>query len=172
MGNWKRLFLILIIFVLNSCASQFAFENSTHTLLDGASDPLPSLDDVKKEIEVLSRKLEQKESKKLNAKFITEGLLALAEKRLAQANDSFQRALKFQPRNAILHKLNALTHQLRGDAGDPSQYKSAEIGYGLASRLDPGDGKTHYFMGVLQFNQFKFQNAQEHFSNAIIQDPN
>ena len=100
------------------------------------------------------------------------GLLALAEKKLVKANENFQRALKYTPRNALLHMLNALTHQLRGEAGDPEHYKLAEVGYKLAVRMDPGDSKVRYLMGILQFKQRNFRQAQEHFATAVMRDAN
>jgi tetratricopeptide (TPR) repeat protein len=168
----KVLPFIFIMFFLNNCANELAFEKFPNTLVDRVPAPIPSYADIKKEIRAFSKKLEKKESRNLNADFITEGLLALAEKKFVQANKSFQHALKYEPQNAMLHKLNALAHQLRGDAGNPEHYKMAEVGYSLASRLDPGDSKIHYFIGILQFKQLRYKKAQEHFATAIIQDPN
>ena len=177
------------MFFLNNCSgSQLAFDETVHTM-DGISDRPYQFKDIKKEIKIFTRKLVDAQAKQprynedqycatvgdarcVNAGFIVEGLTALSEKMLDHANEAFQQALKFEPQSAMLHKLNGLTHQLRGDAGDHSHYKLAEVGYSLASRFDPGDSETHYFMGVLQFHQGNFKTAQEHFSNAIIQDPN
>ena len=188
-NNWKKLLCILAMFFLNNCGgSQLAFDETVHTM-DGISDRPYQFKDIKKEIKIFTRKLVDAQAKQprynedqycatvgdarcVNAGFIVEGLTALSEKMLDQANEAFQQALKFEPQSAMLHKLNGLTHQLRGDAGDHSHYKLAEVGYSLASRFDPGDSETHYFMGVLQFHQGNFKTAQEHFSNAIIQDPN
>ena len=188
-NNWKKLLCILAMFFLNNCGgSQLAFDATVHTM-DGISDRPYQFKDIKKEIKIFTRKLVDAQAKQprynedqycatvgdarcVNAGFIVEGLTALSEKMLDQANEAFQQALKFEPQSAMLHKLNGLTHQLRGDAGDHSHYKLAEVGYSLASRFDPGDSETHYFMGVLQFHQGNFKTAQEHFSNAIIQDPN
>ena len=188
-NNWKKLLCILAMFFLNNCVgSQLAFDETVHTM-DGISDRPYQFKDIKKEIKIFTRKLVDAQAKQprsnedqycatvgdarcVNAGFIVEGLTALSEKMLDQANEAFQQALKFEPQSAMLHKLNGLTHQLRGDAGDHSHYKLAEVGYSLASRFDPGDSETHYFMGVLQFHQGNFKTAQEHFSNAIIQDPN
>ena len=44
----------------------------------------------------------------------------------------------------------------------------AEVGYGLAARLDPGNSQIPYFLGVLQFKQQKFRKAQEYFSSAVM----
>ena len=188
-NNWKKLLCILAMFFLNNCGgSQLAFDETVHTM-DGISDRPYQFKDIKKEIKIFTRKLVDAQAKQprynedqycatvgdarcVNAGFIVEGLTALSEKMLDHANEAFQQALKFEPQSAMLHKLNGLTHQLRGDAGDHSHYKLAEVGYSLASRFDPGDSETHYFMGVLQFHQGNFKTAQEHFSNAIIQDPN
>ena len=188
-NNWKKLLCILAMFFLNNCVgSQLAFDETVHTM-DGISDRPYQFKDIKKEIKIFTRKLVDAQAKQprynedqycasvgdarcVNAGFIVEGLTALSEKMLDHANEAFQQALKFEPQSAMLHKLNGLTHQLRGDAGDHSHYKLAEVGYSLASRFDPGDSETHYFMGVLEFHQGNFKTAQEHFSNAIIQDPN
>jgi Flp pilus assembly protein TadD len=169
----NMLFFLLVMLLLASCTNQLQFDSVVNSLRDrSTSDPIPSYGDVKKQINIFADKLENNESRHLNSEHITNGLLALAEKKFVEANESFQQALKFDPTNPFLHKLNALSYQMRGDEGDLEQYKLAEVGYQLATRMDPGDSKVYYFMGVLQFKQQNFRKAQEHFAAAIMKDPN
>ncbi len=166
------IFLLAILFFPN-CSSQTRFKAVKNSWIDeGTADPIHSYDDIKREIDIFSEKLAENKSPQLNSDYVTKGLLALAEKKPVKANENFQRALKYDPRNGLLHMLNALTHQLRGEAGDPEHYKLAEVGYKLAARIDPGDGKVHYLMGVLQFKQRNFRQAQEHFTTAVMRDVN
>ncbi len=41
----------------------------------------------------------------INSDYVSKGLLALAEKKLVKANENFQRALKYDPRNALLQRI-------------------------------------------------------------------
>ena len=172
--NWattfrKSVFLFLAVFALQSCSGQAGFEDFNHTLSDEeASKTDLSSTNVQKEIDAFAKKVAKDKSKHLNSTFVAQGLRDLSENKLVKANKNFQHALKFDPQNAHLHMLNALSHQLRGESGDPEQYKMAEVGYDLAARLDPGNSQIPYFLGVLQFKQQKFRKAQEYFSSAVM----
>ncbi|MFP6637848.1 MAG: hypothetical protein VB778_04405 [Nitrospinaceae bacterium] len=167
----KILLSFLVLFVFSGCFNQLKIENMENSLAETPkSAPIPSYADLEKEINILAEKLEKNESRHPNSEHIIRGMVALAEKNFVVANESFQHALKFDPKNPLLHKLNALSYQLRGDAGDPEKYELADVGYQLAMRMDPGDSKIYYFMGILQFKKQNFLGAQEHFAAAIMHD--
>lgn len=126
---------------------------------------------AKRELSDLERKLEKKAPAQASSPFVVYGLRSMLEGDYVAANDGFQRALKFEPRNAFLHTLNALAHQLRGDSGDPEQYNLALVGYELAANMDPGAANIPYFMGVLKFRQQRFLEAREEFARAVLLDP-
>ena len=166
----RSILLFLTFFVLTSC-SQLSFDDVDNSLVEeNPSVRVFTSDEIKDEIEIFSNKMAEKKMKPLNAKFILDGLKALSKNEFVQANDNFQRALKYEPLNSHLHMLNGLTHQMRGEFGDPEQYKMAEVGYDLAAKLDPGDSRVPYFAGVLNFKQQKYHQAQSHFVRAVALD--
>ena len=165
----KLVFLFLAVFALQSCSGQAGFEDYYNTLSDEeVSKTALSFTNVQKEIDTFAEKLSKDKSKHLSSTFVAQGMRDLSQNKLVKANKNFQHALKFDPQNAHLHMLNALSHQLRGESGDPEQYKMAEVGYDLAARLDRGNSQIPYFLGVLQFKQQKFRKAQEYFSSAVM----
>jgi Tfp pilus assembly protein PilF len=136
----KLVFLFLAVFALQSCSGQAGFEDFYNTLSDEeVSKTALSFTNVQKEIDTFAEKLSKDKSKHLSSTFVAQGLRDLSQNKLVKANKNFQHALKFDPQNAHLHMLNALSHQLRGESGDPEQYKMAEVGYDLAARLDRGN---------------------------------
>ena len=162
---------LLALGLLAGCDQRFEFEATESGRFVGPSarsaDPTV---DIEGEIRLFSRKLETGRPNGLNNGPVAAGLSALANGHYVEANLHLQRALKYEPRNPYLHMLNGLCHQLRGDAGDPEQYGLAEIGYGLAARLDPGDSEVPYLMGVLQYSQQRYRRAQDHFATAVSLD--
>jgi len=126
---------------------------------------------AKRELSDLERKLQQRSPAQASSPFVVAGLRSMLDGDYIDANEGFQRALKFEPRNAFLHTLNALSHQLRGDSGDPEQYDLALVGYELAAGMDPGAANIPYFMGVLKFRQQRFREAREQFARAVLLDP-
>lgn len=126
---------------------------------------------AKREVSDLERQLEKKAPSQASAPFVMIGLRAMLEGDYISANEGLQRALKFEPRNSFLHTLNALSHQLRGDNGDPEQYEMALVGYELAARMDPGAANIPYFIGVLKFRQQRFLESREQFARAVLLDP-
>lgn len=167
----RALPVLLVTTVLAGCGPNFAFEEFQNSFVDQTpKQSAYTSANVKNEIKLFSEGLEEHQPGRLNSEFVSKGLLALANKDYYNANINFQRALKFEPQNAMLHTLNAFSHQLRAEAGDPQQFKMAEVGFDLAARMDPGDSKIHYHMGLLQFEQKQYRMAQEHFANAVNLD--
>ncbi len=160
-----------VTLLLTGCAGQLAFTKIESALIE--KEPIKRVyasEKTLKAIQAFADNLKHAENKHLSAADIANGLQALAGKDYIQANTHFQHALKFAPRSAHLHKLNALSYHLRGDGGDPEQYKLAEIGYRLAITMDPGDSMTPYYLGILYFSQSKMRQAQEYFAQAILLD--
>ena len=119
------------------------------------------------EIQLLEKRLLSKKTIPNNTADLILGLNEFTNRDFKKANIHFQHALKFDPSNAALHKLNALSHHMRGDQGDPDQYGLAGAGYDLAKRYDPGDSSIDYFQGVMNYSQSNFRSAQDHFAQAI-----
>ena len=88
--------------------------------------------DIDKELALLSKRIDMLEAKPAHAKSLSRGLKAFRAGEYIEANFYLQHSLKYDPQNPHLHKMNAMSYHLRGDAGDPSQYGLAEVGYSLA----------------------------------------
>ncbi len=129
-----------------------------------------SADQTLREIDKFSRLLSLKNNPDPATDDVVRGLEALVKNKYEEANFYLQHALKFDPKNSHLHKLNALCYHFRGDKGDPQQYQLAEVGYTLAGRLDPGDSSIPYYLGLLNFTQNKLKTAQNFFAEAILLD--
>ncbi len=123
------------------------------------------------EIDDLERQMRSRVPARASGEFVIDGLRAMVSGDYAKANEQLQRALKFDPRNSFLHTLNALAHQLRGEAGDPAQFDLAIVGYELAARMDPGFSEIPYYLGVLKFRQQRFAEAREQFARAVLLEP-
>ena len=118
-------------------------------------------------IKKFEQRLLTKKSVPNNAADLVLGLNEFTNRDFVKANSHFQHALKFDPQNSAIHKLNSLSHHMRGDQGDPEQYKLAGAGYAIAKRYDPGDSSIDYLQGVLSYSQSNFRRAQDHFAQAI-----
>jgi len=168
----KPIALCASIFVVTSCTSDRGFDEVESSFSKYNSNNNYEISEkVSDKIELYSHLMKKQEPVRLNNEYITAGLSALAERNYIKANEKFQSALKFDPQNSTLHSLNALTHQLRGEAGDQEQFKLAEVGYDLAARMDPGDSKIPYFKGILYYKQQQYRSAQESFANAVALKP-
>lgn len=131
-----------------------------------------ALNDMQQEIENLNINLSSKQNVPLNKNDVIAGLNEFEKRNFVKANTHLQRALKFDPQNAALHKLNAVSYHMRGDLGDPDKYKLADVGYGIASNFDVGDSLNYYYRGMLHYNQRNFRKAQNYFARAIFLDSN
>ena len=127
---------------------------------------------IKQEINILKKRLANLENKPTNADSLIRGLTAFHSKDFVKANFYLQHALKFDPQNPHLHKLNALSYHLRGNQGDTGKYKLASVGYNLAHDLDPGDSSIPYYHGILKFSQGQYREAQDFFASAILVNSN
>lgn len=159
------------LFVLSSCGinQEVMKSSNASTAINGSVAPQTvNLEtNLGGEIQRLERRLLSKKSIPNNTADLILGLNEFTNRDFIKANIHFQHALKFDPLNAALHKLNALSHHMRGDQGDPEQYGLAGAGYDLAKRYDPGDSSIDYFQGVMNYSQSNFRSAQDHFAQAI-----
>ena len=127
---------------------------------------------IDKELALLSKRIDMLEAKPAHAKSLTRGLKAFRAGEYIEANFYLQHSLKYDPQNPHLHKMNAMSYHLRGDAGDPSQYGLAEVGYSLAAQFNSGDSSIPYYQGLLNFKLGRYQTAQDYFAGAILVDAN
>jgi Flp pilus assembly protein TadD len=111
------------------------------------------------------------ETQRLNYPYVQAGLAAIETGNYPLAATEFSHALKFDPRNARLHFLNALSYHLQAEAGDASQYDLAKVGYDLALRYDPSNYWAAYQMGQISYSEQAYMEAQDAFSYALLYDP-
>lgn len=110
-------------------------------------------------------------SDRLGDEYIKAGLTALDKSDFLIANKAFNKALKFDPTDAHLHFLNALTYHLRSEAGDSSQIEMAKVGYGLAIQYDPSNYWASYQLGQITFKEQRYREAQDAFAYTLLYAP-
>ncbi|MBO6788650.1 MAG: hypothetical protein JJ900_17520 [Rhodospirillales bacterium] len=155
--------------ILSACVNDAGVDGSEIKLAQ--ADPQYTVQQARDDISSLESHINSAKSTKISGPFVIEGMRGLVDGDYERANHGFQRALKFDPRNSYLHMLNALAHQLRGEAGDPEQFALAQVGYELAAKMDPGSSQVPYFMGLMKFRQQRFYEAREQFARAVLLDP-
>ena len=88
------------------------------------------------------------------------------------ASALFNQALKQDITSSPLQLINGLAYHLQALEGDVSQFPLAEQGYKLSVQYDPNNWLGYYYLGLARMDQRDFLGAQEHFSKAIIYQPN
>ncbi len=104
-------------------------------------------------------------------KLAAEGLKALEENRLADASDSFNKALKTDITNPYLNMLNALTYHMRAQQGESQYIELAEEGYKLAIQFDTTNAVFSSQYGQLLFEQRRYSAARDQFARAAMLQP-
>ena len=82
---------------------------------DRPYEKLPGID-IDKELVLLSKRIDRLEAKPANADSLIRGLKAFRNGDYIEANFYLQHSLKYDPQNPHLHKMNAISYHLRGDA--------------------------------------------------------
>jgi pilus assembly protein CpaC len=97
------------------------------------------------------------------------GLLKRME--LAEASKSINEALQLDTRNSYLHFLNGFIYHLQARQGDGQKNELAIEGYQQALRMDPGNWIAQEFLGIAYTEQKQFNQAREHFTEALLLAP-
>jgi general secretion pathway protein D len=103
---------------------------------------------------------------------VKNGMQAFIAADYIEASRFFSRALKFDPKNASLHFLNALCYHMLAENGDTSQIELAEIGYNMSMEFDPSNPWPARFLGNLRMSQKKYSEARDLFARALQVDKN
>lgn len=103
---------------------------------------------------------------------VAQAFLLLKEGKYADASKYINRILQSQPKSAILHILNALTYEKLAEQGDVTGTELAVIGYQNAINLDPYNSFPITQLGKIRYREKQFDQAQEHFANALLLKPN
>jgi tetratricopeptide (TPR) repeat protein len=101
-----------------------------------------------------------------------EGAELLSAGDFKAASALFNQALKQDITNSPLQLLNGLAYHLQALEGDVTQFALAEQGYELSVQYDASNWLGYYYLGLARMDQRDFLGAQEHFSKAIIYQPN
>lgn len=96
----------------------------------------------------------------------------LQEEKYKEASQFINTTLQSQPKSVVLHILNGLTYEILAKQGDISGNELAAVGYQSAINLDPGNVFAIVQLAKLKYNEKLYDQAQEHFANALLLKPN
>jgi Flp pilus assembly secretin CpaC/Flp pilus assembly protein TadD len=148
-----------------------AFVVGNFWMISGCATTLgPQSPELQSEIDDISKNIPASQAHKLETPLIVEGLEAFKERKFQKASKAFNQALKYNPRNAGLHFMNALVYHQQAEVGDSSQYESAEMGYKLALQFEPSMSWAAYQLGNIALKHQQYFRAQEFFAYAILYD--
>jgi Tfp pilus assembly protein PilF len=94
------------------------------------------------------------------------GVKYLEAGEMDKAQSVFNVALKIDINNAVLHFLNALTYQLKYEAGEAASYELAVTGYKTALSLDASMDNAHVQLGQLYLRAKNYDLAKKSFAEA------
>lgn len=103
---------------------------------------------------------------------VAQAFLLLNEGKYTEASSFINNALQSQPKSAILHILNALTYEKLATQGDITGTELAIVGYQNALGLDPFNSFAMTQLGKIRYREKQYDQAQEHFANALLIKPN
>ncbi len=102
---------------------------------------------------------------------IRTGVRAFAAKDYATASSQFNQALRYDPRNSYLQFLNGLSYHMRAEAGEPTQYESARLGYELALKFDKSNYLASQQLARYYLKKQNYKQAQEYFAYSLLYQP-
>ena len=103
---------------------------------------------------------------------IAQAFLLLKEGKYSEASTYINQTLQSQPKSVVLHILNAITYEKLAEQGDGTGSELAVIGYQNALSLDPFNSFAITQLGKLKYRDQQYDQAQEHFANALLIKPN
>lgn len=122
------------------------------------------------ELENISMFEESAAVDRLYTPYVKAGVSALQKGDYIKASGEFSHALKFDPKNADLHFLNALSYHMRAEAGDSGQYDMAKVGYELALSYDASNYQAAFQLGQINYGEQAYPEAQDAFAYALLYD--
>ena len=103
---------------------------------------------------------------------VAQAFTLLKEGKYSDASSFINQALQSEPKSVILHILNALTYEKLAENGDLTGMELAVIGYQNALNLDPFNSFGIIQLGKIRYRDQQYDEAQEHFANALLIKPN
>ncbi len=98
-------------------------------------------------------------------------LALLQEEKYNEASSLINQNLQTEPRNITLHLLNSLVYEKLNELGNAAGQELAAIGYQNVINLDPTNAFALSQLGKLRYREQKYDQAQEHFANALLIKP-
>ncbi|MBY0501778.1 MAG: hypothetical protein K2P93_07240 [Alphaproteobacteria bacterium] len=96
----------------------------------------------------------------------------LKEEKYTEASQFINQALQSQPKNPFFHILNGLTYEKLAERGDAAGLELAAIGYQNAINIDSSNVFAIMQLAKLKYREKQYDEAQEHFANALLIKPN
>src|SRR5207245_7596034 len=96
----------------------------------------------------------------------------LKEEKYTEASTFINQALQAQPKSVVFHILNGLTYEKLAETGNASGLELAAVGYQNAINIDPSNVFAITQLGKLKYREQHYDQAQEHFANALLLKPN
>lgn len=96
----------------------------------------------------------------------------LKEEKYTEASQFINQALQSQPKNPFFHILNGLTYEKLAERGDATGLELAAIGYQNAVNIDSSNVFAITQLAKLKYREKHYDEAQEHFANALLIKPN
>lgn len=103
---------------------------------------------------------------------VAQAFVLLKEGKYSEASTFINQTLQSQPKNVALHILNAITYEKLAEQGDVTGLDLATVGYQNALNMDPFNSFAITQLGKLKYREQQFDQAQEHFANALLIKPN
>ncbi len=102
---------------------------------------------------------------------IQDGVRLLRQGQAAGANEVFERGLKRNPTDGVLHFLNGLAYHLRAEDGNLANLELAETGYLLALKFDPDNIWAAYLLGHIAYRGQRYVDAENYFAYGTLYQP-
>ncbi|MBP9692404.1 MAG: hypothetical protein KBD90_03630, partial [Alphaproteobacteria bacterium] len=96
----------------------------------------------------------------------------LREEKYKEASQFLNQTLQAQPKNPLLHILNAIAYEKLAERGDASGLELACIGYQNAINLDSSNVFALTQLAKIHYREKRYDEAQEGFANALLVTPN
>jgi tetratricopeptide (TPR) repeat protein len=104
-------------------------------------------------------------------KLAAEAVRLIQRDRLTEASRQINAALRMRIDRSYYHLINGLIYHLQARRGDAGAFDLAEQGYKQALQFDDSNWQAHYFAGLLDIDQSRFQQAAQRLAEAMYLNP-
>ena len=104
-------------------------------------------------------------------KLASEAVNLMLRDRLGDASRQINAALRMRVDRSYYHLINGLIYHLQARRGEAGSFDLAEQGYRQALQFDSSNWQAHFFSGLLDIDQSRFQQAAQHLAEAMYLNP-